>query len=234
MTTVNKTDLSLYSDNPNTFEKYSNPLAIAMDIQEAVEKITIVYFGIRSGLLDEVLIESVIKTIIQRFKNLTPQDLINSFERIEVKRDGWKNITKSDIIDPIQNWWNKKAEIKYELNKFKYEEKRKEESRKLQEEFVEESLRIYKVSLKVGEWKGDIFNASAIAKDYLKDKISEDLKKNLWIEARRFKKESESIREEATKNGTAIDLTPEMIGASVERIGSELIVKKCIELRIEL
>lgn len=197
-------------------------------MKETIEKICVIHFGIRSGLLDELLIESVISTIISKFKTLTTRDLMSSFERIEIKKDGWKNITKRDLIDPIQNWWNKKEEIRIEFEKYQSELAEIEQAESKIEEFKNVSIDVYRKSIVCGEWQGDIFHANAIARD-IAIGIPKHIKNELWAEAKRKK----YIQDKAFKEDPKSELFMNT-GITAERIFSELVVIQGIKQRIKL
>ena len=226
---VSKTDLKLYNENPNTLQSYSNPLSLVADVKQTIERVYIIYFGVRVGQVDDVLTTSIVSTIILKFKSLTTQDLINAFERIEIKKDGWKHITKSDIIDPIANWWNVKTKITSDFQIFKDQQNEAEESKRLKRLFIDESIGIYKASLKAGEWKGDVFNASVIAKG-LVNNFTKEQKQSLYDDAERQKKYLDSVDLENEKESIKIG----SIGVTVKRLYAELIVKESIKNNIEL
>jgi hypothetical protein len=233
-TQVSKVDLKLYSTANLAIGLNANPLSQILSIKESIEKIAVVYFGIRSGLLDNHLLDSVVKTIRTKFLTLSPEDLVLAFERIEIKKDGWNNLTKSDIITPIQNWWNQKEKIRLEFESFRIEEEKNSKNEFKDLEFRNKSIEIYRESVRLNHWSGDVFNAHAIAKRYIAAQIQQEIKTGLWIQAQRDYKEAGAIAEEEAKHRAGIELTPAMIGISALRIFSELIVKKGIELKIEI
>lgn len=225
---IAKSDLKLYNQDPNTLESYSNPLSLVRDVKETIEKICVLHFGVRSGLLDEVLIESVVSTIILKFKTLTTHDLGSAFERVEVDRNNWKNITKRDLIEPIQNWWNKKEEIRLEFEKYKRDVQEAEQAEQKEHKFYNDSINIYRQSLVSANWEGSIFQASSIAKDVAKH-IDQIQKNELWQQAQRKKRsQDKAFKEDPTK------IIFDNIGLTEVRLYSELIVQYGIKNKIEI
>lgn len=227
-TRINKADLSRYNLSTNNLASYSNPLSLVKDVKETIENICIIHFGVRSGLLDEVLIESVIQTIISKFKSLTTKDLMSAFERIEVKSNNWKNITKRDLIEPIQNWWNKKEEIRLEFEKYQKELSEKEEAERKEEEFKNLAIDTYRKSIVCAEWLGDIFQANAIYKIVLRQ-IQLHKKNELWQEAQVQKNKQDALHE---KDPSLTDLSN--YGMTAKRIFGELIVIEGIKQKIRI
>lgn len=201
------------------------------EIQFAIEKNCEIYFGIRSGLLTDLIKEAVITDIVKKFDNLSIKDLDFSFEKYAVKSESWKAITKAEILAPVFTWWNKKESIRLEFEKFENEglEDARRESDAL--EFKEKALGVYRESVSSLEWLGSIFEASAIARD-VAEHIEQDVKSNLWKETVKAKEEADEIEKERKKYKQR--LIPENFGHSIIRLYSLAIVELGIENGVEL
>jgi len=205
----------------------ANPLSKLVAVQKAIEKNCEIHFGIRSGLLSDDLIEAVISDICNKYGTLSIKDLDFAFDNYAEERKDWKMITKKDILNPVIKWLQWRERIRIDYEKHQNEINKEAESEQKRKEFEIESLELYSQSLKVNEWKGDIFHASSIAKKYLADKFSQDVKAELWEQAQREYRTAKIQAEEQAKDPT-FQPTPEMMGVSALRIFSSLIVKKAV------
>ena len=227
-TRIKKTDLAKYNQNENTLAKYSNPLSLVTDVKTTIENICVIHFGIRAGLLDAALMDSIVSTIILKFKSLTTLDLMSSFERIEIKNDSWKNITKRDLIDPIQNWWNKKEEIRLEFERYKAEIEEEKKAEDKIKYFKDLSVCVYNKSLVCNEWLGTVFQANAIYKD-VNRQLQTHKKKELWQEAQVQKNKQDAIHQQ---DPDKLDITN--IGFTAKRIYGNLVILEGIKQRIRI
>lgn len=221
---------ALTSSGP-LIREISNPLDKMVQIQQAIERNVEIHFGIRTGLLSDDLVKAVIEEVAKKFGSLSIKDIDHAFDLYTVTKDSWKNVTKRDIIQPLSTWWQRKESVKYEFTKAKIEEEEKIKGAEKLREFKNKSIELYNQALNSGVWEGDLFNASAIAKEYLAEHIDQSVKNELWIQAQRKYKEAKNQTEESKEK---IDLSPEHLGASEIRIFSELIILKALEYKIQI
>jgi len=212
----------------------TNPLRKLEVVQNAIEKNVDIHFGIRAGLMSDALIKSVIAEICKKFGSLSSNDIDFAFDNYAERKDTWTNVKKKDIIEPISRWWQKKELIRHEYQKFAMSERKKVDDVQKNKDFKLKSIELYREALHSGIWEGDLFNASVIAEKYVAPQIDQQIKNNVWAQAKLDYKEAGAIAEEEAKHKRGIELTPAMIGVSAVRIFSELIVKKGIELKIEI
>lgn len=193
-----------------------------------LEKMITIHFGIRPGLLSDDLIEACIADIIKKFKNLTVRDIQHAYERTIIQKDDWKNVTKREVLQPIENWWNQKEKIRLEFERFKKEQELKNQIEHEKQLFKEESVQLYQEAIVSGEWNGSVFHASIIARQ-IAEHIDQETKDQLWIESKREKKRIEAEAKESDKK---LDFSN--LGVTALRIFSGKIVEKGVELKIEL
>lgn len=221
-----------YESNSLKIQDYQSAEALIEDIQLMLERCASIYYGIRAGLLSDDLIESVIAEIIKRFKSITIKDIEHSFERAVIVKEDWRNLTKREMIEPIQNWWNYKENIRIEFEKHQKEAEEIEAGKVKEEEFKNQSIIVYKESMLQLEWLGTVFQASAIAKDYISEHIEDKKRAELWNDAiRLFKEAKEKTKEQSKKKEVLI---PANFGISTLKLYSELIVKEGIKQQIEI
>lgn len=213
-------------------EKFSEMHIVArlISIENAIANAIEIHFGIRIGLISDALLKAVIQEIIEKYGNLCYPDIEFAFDRyVKQKHDDWKNPSKSEIMNPISMWWNQKESIKYEFQKFQKDLRDKEESQAKGIEFEHKSLQLYKES--DFEFTGDYFQASAIAKKYFGSQLDQETKDQLWLEAKKQKKQNDEQAE--NKDRDMFNLIDPNFGISAERIFCKLVLNKCLELGIE-
>lgn len=96
------------------------------------------------------------------FPLLTVEEIEHCFDRFVQPKTDWRNITKFELIAPIQKYYLVKNKIKSEINKLELEEIEKEENQKKANDFYDLSITTYNESLVAGEWLGDLFMAHVL------------------------------------------------------------------------
>ena len=216
-TLISNNDLINYHSNGLKIGDYTDASKLLIDVKTMIERVIEIHYGIRAGLLSEALIESTIKEIVKRFKTLTVRDIDHAYERAIITKNDWRNVTKKEVIEPIQNWWNKKEAIRVEFEKHKIEEIELNQAIEAEAIFKNESKKLYNECLKSGEWIGSVFQASSIGKD-IAQHIDQSIKSDLWKTANEM-------------HGKLINI--EEIGVSTLKIYSKLIVEYGVFEKIE-
>ncbi len=199
------------------------------DIQKMIERVVVTHHGIRAGLIDEALMESVIAEIVKQFKTLTVQDIEYAYERANIPRDdNWRNVTKKIILDPIDIWHNKKAVISEDYRKYKEVSNEKAEGIAKAKKFKSECIVVYAQSLKDEKWLGNIWQAAIVA-PLLGDHIDQIDKTEIWWRA----ENDFSCEEEAAKYNIGM-IKSSKSGRTEYRIFCERIVNYGILLNIPL
>lgn len=207
-----------------------NSITRLIALQDAIVNAIEIHFGVRSGNLSDALIKSCITEIIDKYGTLTYPDIEFAFDRyIKQKKEDWKNPTKLDVLNPIKMWWNQKESIKYEFQRFQHEQKEKEERKAKGLEFEYNALKLYNES--EFEYNGDYFQASAIAKKYFGSQLDQETKDQLWLEAKKQKKQNDDEYDKIDRD--VFNLIDPNFGISAERIFCKLVLNKCLELGIE-
>lgn len=159
---------------------YTDQIDLAVKIYEVIIESADIHFGVKASSLSDALIRAVVQDIIKNYNTLTLTDIEYSFERFAKQRTDWRNLTKSDLIQPIQQYSVIKMKIKSEMRKMQEEDEYEIEKQKKIREFEEKSIDCYNVSLDLGKWTGDIFQAKAIYRKFkgkISDEVIADLKK---------------------------------------------------------
>lgn len=141
--------------------------------------VCIVYFGIHVSQVPDVLINSAVIEIKQKFNDLTLNEIKYSFQRIE--HDRKITVILNDLIKPIKEFKTVKGSILNYTNEIiKIENKKisKEVQNKIDQQIA---IDVYNESLKKDSWSGSIFQCVKIA-ELIKDKFSEEEKLNWWNE----------------------------------------------------
>jgi hypothetical protein len=143
-------------------KEYTDQIELAVKIYDKIIDCADIYFGIRANQMSEALTRSVVKQIMYDYPNLTIDEIEHSFERFLQPKTDWRNITKFELIAPIQKYYLVKNKIRSEINKLEVEEVEKEENQKKANDFYDLSIKTYNESLTVGKWMGDLFMAHVL------------------------------------------------------------------------
>lgn len=157
-----------------------NQKEVVVELNKILTEISIMYFGLHQSQIQEIILNKVIKTILSDFRNMKLSEVLYSYERATVERK--ITYTVDDYLLPViafQTFLKNKHICISEINK---EEQEKQKQIELQKKFKQESVSIYKESLKKGSWLGSIWQANAI-KDILKVNFDFEFRKKLYDEA---------------------------------------------------
>lgn len=203
-----------------TIQAISNPLAKVQQIKTSVVENIEIHFGV---IASDVIVESVAGEISKRFGALSISDIKFAYEIYtpEVK-ENWKRPTKSQIIRPIELWYNKRIKIQNEVRKFVQESKEKIEREENLEKFENEALAVYRESVRqyqealkqnnelpenINTWKGNIYQAQRIAQKFLYWQLDEGTK---HIVLERYRERYYRMKVSA-ENGKLSSLTADIV-----------------------
>ena len=225
-------DLVAFEKKDAIIAEYTDAVKLVEDVTATIERMVDIHFGLRSDQLSDALIESVMIDVVKRFRTMSCLDIQHAYDRNEIIKTDWRNVTKREIIAPIEKWWNKKESIRVEFQKFIEEKEAEQEGIQKAEDFRIESLRIYKTSIGTGKFEGDIFNASAIAKE-VSTHLDKKTKDKLWIDAQEKKQSIDAAKKSAMRDKRIL-IDEEFIGFSLVRIYSQMIVDEAVKQKISL
>lgn len=169
---------------------------------------------------------AVFHAICERFIGVTMSDIQQAFLTHEPSEKVYV-LSRKEFIEPIQQYWQKKMTVIRELSLIQKEEHEIIEKQKERYHFRKESEDIYRKSLEAKEWKGTMFHAEAIARDYSKS-LGPETRKELWIKAQLDRRDAVYRQKLSieTNSDPFIANTPVPIN---EFFYSELIVKEAIK-----
>jgi len=140
------------------------------------------YYGIYHSNIPDILLTESALSIVTKFNDLTKEEIKHSFSRLPLEKK--ITLALSDVLDPIQKYYNVKYFIQQEAMKIQSEHQRKAVSDQNEIEFINQSIDIYKKSVDRGEWIGTMYNANAIAKEYISKHFEASEKKEIWDRAK--------------------------------------------------
>jgi hypothetical protein len=191
-------------------------------ILTTIQNCLVIYYGMHIANIPDVLLTEACKQVLKQFPTLTIEEVKHSYERLPLERK--VTVMIDDVLKPISRYHNTKISIYTTLRKIQSEITYKNQQDREFKEFQQESLRIYRVSLPLGEFQGDYFNAHAIAKDFLSDRFEKSFRDSLWEQAKARHYEITQNEDDLYKN----------LGMTPERLYSLLIVKEAIKRTIKL
>jgi hypothetical protein len=219
---ISKNDLDLILNNKVPKIKESKDLIkCATDIFKKITDCADIYYGIRANQMSDALTDSIVKTILKDYGDLTIDEIEWAFEREEINKTDWRNITKREMIAPLTKFYKIKQIVEARREKVLKEKESELEAGKRAFEFEKICKDIYLDSLKVNEWQGSIFHSTVLSK-FFRDQLNQELINTFSAEAKRLEKFYIS------ENNVIY------LGYTTERLLAELIVKHALKNRFEL
>lgn len=185
-----------------------NQIDIAVKIFKVVVDSADIYFGVRSGNLSEALTDKVVKKILESYSELSVSDIEYAYERFRKEKTDWRNVTFDELINPIKQYHKIKFAISTERKLMEKELKEKTEREHKEIEFIKISIDLYKKSIGLDYYLGDVFQSRKIYGKFI-SRISEDILNEFKLEAKRKNKK---LLEENSYN---ILFTPERLYAKM-------------------
>ena len=135
----------------------------------SITQIINVYFGVNYDNISRELVGEVTANLINRFKDLTFDDLRNSFTRKSIQKIKGVGMTVGEFIDPIEEFYKVKQSVTAHVKEAELAEKRKEMERNLAiaqyEQQKKEQLEVFNDIVRKGatEWIGTAEQALMIS-----------------------------------------------------------------------
>lgn len=175
-----------------------------------------VLFGKNVENIPKILFDSSYQAIIDRFINITVDDIKNSYRDSIIEKKEYVSLTRDELIEPIKNYWNKKLKVQIEIDKcIRLSEEEKENEQK-QIDFFNNSKEKYKESLMKGFNILDEYECNVIAIKF-KDNFKQEVKNLIWIDAQK------EYQERVKKEVSQFSIVP-----PARMIFSRMIIEKCI------
>jgi hypothetical protein len=166
---------------------------------------------------------AVFNAICERYAGITVSDIENVFRSHEPSEKVYV-LSRKDILDPIEKYWNVKMIIMRELKWIHERAKEDLEIERKRADFRCQAEEKYRQSLIEGKWIGDEFDANAIARDYA-SYFRQPEKDEMWKKAKReFRERSAAIKEDAFALPVPADV----------KIYSRIIIETCINRQLAL
>lgn len=135
----------------------------------SITQIINVYFGVNYDNISRELVGEVTANLINRFKDLTFDDLRNSFTRKSIQKIKGVGMTVSEFLAPIEEFYKVKQSVTAHVKEAELAEKRKEMERNLAiaqyEQQKKEQLEVFNDLVRKGasEWIGTAEQALMIS-----------------------------------------------------------------------
>jgi hypothetical protein len=181
-----------------------------------------ILFGLRAENLSPELWNISFASICERFVGITITDIQNAFRYAVIEKKAYQTLTRDELLEPISQYWKNKVILLNEIDVIRRKNEEELNSIRLEQKFREESKKIYLESLTVGSWKGDEFQADAIARNFAECFSQED--KNEFMSLAKM----EFARRKKAAEGNQFELVP-----SWQKIFSRIYVENCIQKRIK-
>ena len=163
---------------------FNNKIDCAVRIFKVIVDSADIYYGIRSGQLSEALTDKIVKKILTDYSELSISDIEYAYERFRKEKNDWRNITFDELIIPIQQYHKIKYAVSRERKIMQKELEEKKERDQKEMEFINTSIELYKNSLGLDYYLGDVFHARKIYGKFL-SMIDEGILSDLQMESNR-------------------------------------------------
>lgn len=112
------------------------------------------------------IVEAIYETLIAQPENLTIEDLKCCFNFAEVEKKPFSKITVDEFMIPVKDYVKKKSLARICAQEEHIAYVKELAQAEAAEQFFLGAKALYMESLRDGEWKGDMFQARAIAKNF--------------------------------------------------------------------
>lgn len=217
---------------------------------EVLERCCDVYFGLRGNQVSSDLLLKAAGILFEKYPHVTSCDIEHAFDRMIYEKKDWNGLKIHELMNPIYNWISCRQKIVVEFESFLVEDKKEQERAEKQKKYEEESLSIYRESLRqhmenvqvhdmntdgLRSWLGTPFHANAIAKKYFGHQMETEEKAFIWEKAKeRFyydnKELEQLIRDKQPLSGALIGFTN--TESHKRRIFSDEIIQRAIQLQL--
>lgn len=211
---VNRSTVSILQNDQNKTDllpilHYSNKIDCAVRIFKVIVDSADIYYGIRSGQLSEALTDKMIKKILTDYSELSISDIEYAYERFRKEKNDWRNITFDELMIPIKQYHKIKFAVSRERKQMEKELQEKKERDRKEIEFIKTSIELYKKSLDLDYYLGDVFHSRKIYGKFL-PMINENTLSDLQLDAKR-----QSVKLNDDNGFAMLSYTPERIYAKM-------------------
>lgn len=112
------------------------------------------------------IVEAIYETLISQQENLTIEDLKCCFNFAEVEKKPFSKITVDEFMIPVKDYVKKKSLARICAQEEHIAYVKEIAQAEAAHQFFLRAKELYFESLKAGEWKGDMFQARVIAKNF--------------------------------------------------------------------
>lgn len=190
-----------------------------------------VIYGLNPVNLNMNLWLASFDAICERFKDITIQDIQNSYRYAEIEKKAYTTLTRDELLQPVSEYWTKRNILLSEIKKLENAEVEELQAIEASREFVRQAKQKYLDSLIQGVWIGDEFEADAIARNF-KDVLNQDEKNKIMHIA----KLEEMERIEKQKNDKAnqmLKVVDQSIVPNWRKIFSRIYIETMIQKQIK-
>ena len=210
-----------------------------------------VYFGLRANQVSTDLLNKAASILFDKYPHVTSTDIEHAFDRSTYEKKDWNGLKLSELMNPIYHWIGCRQKIVVDFEQHLKDEVKDNEDERLKGVYEEQSLCVYRESLRehmenievfemngegLRSWKGTVFHAKSIAEKYFAHQIDQQEKNVIWAKAReRFFKENQKVQALVDQKQP---LTQALIGfTNTEshklRIFSDEIIQRSIQMKLK-
>lgn len=195
-------------------------------------KITSILYGLRPENLHEDFFSACFKAICERFPLITVKDIGKIFSSAQIEKKQGTSLTRDELLQPIQSYYNSKLALIGEIKRLKQEE---EERQKNILEHENKAFRLYLELLKQDSVEWPFENAGfalTIAKNHFTNYFNQTEKEILASEANKILEENERkvrTNQERTLKGEPIE---EVLILTKSSVYAVLMVREALKRKL--
>jgi hypothetical protein len=155
-------------------------------------------FGISTEAINTDLIKVCFKAICDRFKDITIEDIKNSYSFAEIEKKAYTTLTRGELLQPIKEYLHKKNILISEMLEIEANERKEFEKKQEASIFLQNSIEKFNESLKTKVFEGSEIEAYVVLQNQkekneqiVADSFSQEFKKELWNYVCKKRKEAE-------------------------------------------
>lgn len=185
-----------------------------------------IWIGVNTANVSDLLINKSVEYLLQKFPELTFQDIRNAFEENNTEKVPFTQLTIEELVTPVKKYMSKKRLVIEEIKKIEMEEIKKQNSINEELKFKEHSKQKYLNCLKTGVIDMDVNECNAIVENqkhlFIEEQLAELRPKMVALaqaEERRLKMEAQD------------DPMKLLIIPSLKRLSGMFFIHHCLQQR---
>lgn len=185
-----------------------------------------IWIGVNTANVSDLLINKSVEYLLQKFPEITFQDIRNGFEDDSIEKIPFVQLTIEELVGPVKRFMTKKNVVLNEMKQIEKEMEKEKQNEQLEKEFKEFAKQKYLKALETGIIDLDVNECNAIVENQKHLFIEEELAKLRPIMIEKANYESKRLKVEAENDPMKLLIIP-----SLKRLSGMYFIHYCLEQR---